>query len=260
MVSFISAHSDGATTLAAALAVLWSARERTLLIDLNLDRPDISTLLDVGEAKTMYHLAFNAQLSPVSAGDLEEHLSWREGLAVLPGIARDSQREAITEHFIAGLLDQALDLFDRVVVDLGRVRADLPRSTCEGSLVWVVCPGPYGLTAVERASAELRDASATWTRDTSVVLNRCGSKDFVGVDRFLPHEYGLNVTAQVADLPGYVRTVELSHSLRALSVPVQTERGFTRRYGPEALTMRRAIEGVASAVPQTASLEVAHGS
>src|ERR1700738_2756777 len=109
LVFFISAHSDGATTLAAALAACWSADERTGLIDLKPDRPDVATLLAVVDTKTIYHLAFNAQLAPVSAADLEEHLSWHEGLAVLPGIARAAQQASIADHFIAGLIDQARD-------------------------------------------------------------------------------------------------------------------------------------------------------
>src|ERR1700682_2178617 len=88
VVSLVSARPDGATTLAAALAAFWSGTERTLLIDLNLDQPEIAPLLDIGEGKTIYHLAFNAQLAPGGATALEDPLPWHEGMAVAGGIAR----------------------------------------------------------------------------------------------------------------------------------------------------------------------------
>jgi len=71
-VGVFSARADGATTIAVGLAACLSAQGRTLLIDLNLDSPEVAPLLDVGSSRTLYHLAYNAQLAPVSAEELEE--------------------------------------------------------------------------------------------------------------------------------------------------------------------------------------------
>ena len=43
-------------------------------MDLNLDCPEVAPLLDTGCSKTIYHLAYNAQLAPVSPDELEDHL------------------------------------------------------------------------------------------------------------------------------------------------------------------------------------------
>jgi hypothetical protein len=232
-----------------------------LLIDLNLDHPEVAPLLDIGEGKTIYHLAFNAQLAPVSATDLEDHLTWHEGLAVIGGIARADQGSAIADHFVNALIEQAIGSFDRVVIDLGRVRPSLPESIAKGSVLWAVSPGPLGVAAVERASIELHESGSAWSASSALVLNRCGAHDFVGVDRFLTREYGMEVIGQVPDAPNFVKSIELSHSLRALGVPNPDDRAFTRRYGEEALEMRRAIQGVAAAVPQAGlAAEVAGGS
>ena len=261
VVTVVAARPDGATTLAAALAASWSATTRTLLIDLNLDHPEVAPLLDIGEGKTIYHLAFNAQLAPVGATDLEDHLTWHDGMAVIGGIARADQSSAIADHFVNALIERAVNQFDRVVVDLGRVRPSLPDSLIAERVLWAVSPGPLGVAAVERASIELEEAGATWPATCGIVLNRCGARDFVGVDHFLAREYGLEVIGHVPDVPNFVKSVELSHSLRALIVPSPDDRAFTRRYGPEALSMRRAIESVAAAVPQARlTAEVAGGS
>src|ERR1700738_3186788 len=110
-----SARADGATTVAVGLAACLSARARTLLVDLNLDCPEVAPLLDVGCSRTVYHLAYNAQLAPVSREALEEHIGWRDRLAVLAGITHPEHAERITDHFLSGLLDAASRSFEFVV-------------------------------------------------------------------------------------------------------------------------------------------------
>ncbi|MHB8507391.1 MAG: hypothetical protein ACYDGR_01920 [Candidatus Dormibacteria bacterium] len=247
--------------MALGLAAVLSAGERTLLIDLNLDRADIASLLDIGEARTIYHLAFNAQLTPVDAQDLEDHLTWHEGLAILPGIARKAHRHAIADHFINSLIAQAQRQFDHVVVDLGRVRPEFPSAIEEGALLWVVTPGPLGVGSVETATIDLAEEEATWPKTARAVLNRTGDQSFLGVDRFLEREYGLPVVGQVPDVPAYMKTVELSHSVRALSVPGADDRLHVKRYGSEALAMRRALEALRAVLTNEGSeAEVASGS
>ena len=260
VVSVVSARPDGATTVAAALAAHWSAAERALLIDLNLERPEIAPLLDVGATKTIYHLAFNAQLAPVAADDLEEDLAWHEGLAVLSGVSRPNQGSAVSDHFVGALVEQAAQRFDRIVIDLGRLRPQMLPALESDELLLLVVPGPLGLAAVEAASLDHKDAGVTWPNSLKVVLNRCGPRDFIGVDRFLSVEYGLEVIGQVPDVPAYAKSVELSHSLRALSVPAGDDRTFIRRYGPEALALRQGIESLSAALERAEPLRVAGGS
>ena len=259
MVSVVSARPDGATTVAAALAAHWSAAERTLLIDLNLERPEVAALLDADATRTIYHLAFNSQLAPVAADDLEEHLAWHEGFAVLPGVTRPSQRSAVSDHFVGALIEQAAQRFDRIVIDLGRLSPQIPPALASEELLLVVVPGPLGLAALDAAPVAHKDAGVAWPGSLRVVLNRCGPRDFIGVDRFLSVEYGLEVVGQVPDVPGYAKSVELSHSLRALSVPAGDDRTFTRRYGPEALELRQAIETLGTALEGAEPLRVAGG-
>jgi hypothetical protein len=67
----------------------------------------------------------------------------------------------------------------------------------------------------------------------------------------------------VADVPeaeAYWKGVELSHSLRALMVPADDERTYLKRYGPEALTTRRALERLRDSVAGPAeTAEMASG-
>jgi Mrp family chromosome partitioning ATPase len=261
LTAVVSARPDGATTVAVGLAAVRSAGGRTLLVDLNTDRADIAPLLDLGEARTIYHLAFNAQLNPVSGSDLEDHLLWHEGVAVLAGVSRGAHRRLIVDDFVSGLLDQALERFDHVVLDLGRVRADIPASATQGQVLWVVVPGPLGVAAVETATVDLVEEEAGWLANARFVLNRCRGDSFLGVDRFLEREYGLTVAGQLPDVPSYLRTVEHSHSVRALSAPAGDDRLYSKRYGAEAVAMRRAFEALvdATAVVPTAA-EVASGS
>jgi len=121
------------------------ARARTLLIDLNLDCPEVAPLLDTGCSKTIYHLAYNAQLAPVSPDELEDHLGWRDGLAVLAGITHPEHAERITDHFLSGLLEAASGRFEHVVMDLGRLRVSLANPLTSTTLLWVVQPSPLGM-------------------------------------------------------------------------------------------------------------------
>lgn len=56
-IGVFSARADGATTIAVGMAAVLSARARTLLIDLNLDSPEIAPLLDLDASRNVFHLA-----------------------------------------------------------------------------------------------------------------------------------------------------------------------------------------------------------
>src|SRR5438132_5423309 len=96
LIAVVSARSDGATSLALGLAAVLGARHRTVLVDLNRDNAEIATFLNADESKTLYHLAYNAQLAAITEIELREHIQWQDGFAVLPGITDQRQAEQIT--------------------------------------------------------------------------------------------------------------------------------------------------------------------
>jgi len=245
-VGIFSARADGATTVAVALATCLSARSRTLLVDLNLECPEVAPLLDVGCSKTVYHLAYNAQLAPVSPDELEEHIGWRDGLAVLPGITHPEHSERITDHFLTGLLEAAGRRFENVVMDLGRVRLVLAQPLTSKSLLWVVQPSPLGMEALERTFRRIEDRSASWLPATRLVLNRVSEHSLAGAERYLGEEYGLEVAASLPDTPDFWKRVELEHSARALSVANPDHPRYLSAHGEQALEARKGIEALAA--------------
>ena len=250
-----SARADGATTVAVGLAACLSARARTLLIDLNLDCPEVAPLLDTGCSKTIYHLAYNAQLAPVSPDELEEHLGWRDGLAVLAGITHPEHAERITDHFLSGLLEAASGRFEHVVMDLGRLRVSLANPLTSTTLLWVVQPSPLGMEAMERTFRRIEDRSATWLLATRLVLNRVSEHSLAGAERYLGEEYAFETAASLPDTPDYWRRVELEHSARALSVANPDHPRYLSAHGEQALRARKGIEVLAAKSAEAATRE-----
>ena len=58
-----SARADGATTVAVGLAAVLASRWRTLLMDLNLENPEVATILDLDPEVGIFDLAYKAQCS-----------------------------------------------------------------------------------------------------------------------------------------------------------------------------------------------------
>ena len=244
-IGVFSARADGATTVALGLAACLSARGRTLLVDLNLDCPELAALLDVGCSRTLYHLAYNAQLAPVSSEELEDHIGWRDGLAVLPGITHPEHAERITDHFLTGLLDAARRSFEYVVIDLGRIRSALAVPLRSASLLWVVQPSPLGMEALDRTVRRFEDRGAGGLARTRLALNRVSERSLAGTERYVGDEYGLEVAATLPDTPDYWRRVESEHSARAVSVSNPEHPRYLSAHGEQALLARRAIEELA---------------
>ncbi|MDQ6691971.1 MAG: hypothetical protein M3Z13_04300 [Candidatus Dormibacteraeota bacterium] len=256
-IGVFSARADGATTIAVGLAASLSARGRTLLIDLNLDCPEVAPLLDVACSRTVYHLAYNAQLAPVSPDELEEHVGWRDGLAVLPGIGHPDHRDRITDHFLTGLLAAVRHGFEHVVIDLGRVQDRLPSPIASSTLLWIIRPSPLGMEALDRTHRRLEDRDASWLVSTRVVLNRVSEHSLAGAADYLPNEYGLSVAASIPDTPDYWRRVESEHSARALSVARPDHPRYRANHGEQALEARSAIEALVATVTEAAAPEPA---
>ena len=262
LIAVASARPDGGTTLALGLAALMSRTDRTLLIDLNVDRAEIAALLDIEESRTVSHLAYNAQLSPVTQQDLEDHLAWHEGLAVLPGVADATQGRQIRNHFVAGVLQAAQSGFKHVVCDLGRVRPDLPPAAVTDALLWAVAPTPLGIWAFDRAFRQAREAEAEWLGQARAVVTQEAADSLGGVPAYLKREYGVHVLGELPYEPRFWRSVQVSHSLRALNVEMHDQARYLRAYGPDALRTREALERlVAEITPattpeQTSSVEV----
>lgn len=238
-----SARPDGATSLAVGLAAVLSGAARTLLIDLNRERPELAPMLDVDDGVSVYHLAYQAQLQPVGARELEDAVRWHEGLGVLPGIADAGQAALLSDHFVSGLLRAARESFPQVVVDGGRLGLGLPAALTAGVLC-VVAPTPLGLVAVERCLAALRAAQVPWLESVRVVINQVTDDSLRGVAEFLSEEHRLPVLGSLPFEPGFWRRLELTHSLQALSLEPRDERRYARAFGAAALRTRRALEQV----------------
>jgi len=217
-------------------------------VDLNLANSEVATFLDLDESKTIYHLAYAAQLAPISNDDLREQLQWRDGLAILPGITHPLQREQITRHFLAELARALHDQFEVIVIDAGRVRPDLPEELASGAVLWVVSPQPRGLAALDRTWRMLDEPRVGWLDRVQIVLNRVSDAALADVPAFLRAEYELSTAGLVRDCPDYWRGAELAHSLRSLTVPLRDERRFVRLYGEQAPHLRADLEALAQRV------------
>lgn len=240
----MSARPDGATTIAAGIAAVLSQTGRTLLIDLNLDRPELAALLDIDDAPNLFHLAYRSKLGPASTPELEDHLQWRDGIGVLPGIARPDDAVEVTDAFIDGLLATAARSFEHIVIDAGRPRPALPASIASAALLWVIAPTPLGLSALDRTVQGLEETQCPWLARARVVVNRESANSLAGVERFVEHEQRLGAAGRVPLAPDYWGAVELTHSLRALTVPMPAADRYAKAYGDSALAVRRAIEAL----------------
>src|SRR5437588_944026 len=140
LIAIVSARSDGATSLALGLAAVLGARHRTVLVDLNRDNAEIATFLNADESKTLYDLAYNAELAAITEIELREHLQWQDGFAVLPGITDQRQAGQITPLFIGNLLQVLRKEFEVVLVDGGRLRQRLPSALSAVSVRRVIAP------------------------------------------------------------------------------------------------------------------------
>ena len=246
-----SARADGATTVSIGLAAALSQSSRTLLIDLNLQLSEIAPLLDLDSSRNLFHLAYNAQLAPVEGDDLEAHLSWRDGIGVLPGVRKPEHAEGISDHFLSGLLETARTRFENVVLDLGRVRAELPAAVAGGELVWVVTPTPLGMDALDRRYWQLDEFGPSWLQSARIVLNRVNESSLVGTERYIEREYGLKVAGTIPDTPDFWRRVELQHSPRALNASDPKHPRYRKTHGEQALRVRQAFEQLAQTLIAT---------
>jgi len=249
-VGVFSARADGATTVAIGLAAVLAARARTLLIDLNLDNPEVATILDLDPEVGIFDLAYKAQLAPVDRDELEQHTGFRDRMAVLPGIRHRDDGRRITDHFVSGLLDAAARRFEHVVIDLGRQPSSLGDAMGSGPLLWVVTPTPRGTAALERRYWEGERQGEDWLKKASIVVNRHNERAFAGFERYAGEEYGLPTAGSIPDAPDYWTRVDLQHSVQALNVAEThtTDPRYEKQHGPQALTTRRAFETLAESL------------
>lgn len=246
VLSAFSARPDGATSVLLGLAAALAAERRVLAIDLRRSRPEMAALLDLPESPNVYELALRYQLAAVAAAELESSVHWRDGLGVLAGSwLLPWQREEITPHFVDSLLTAATACFQDVLVDLGRPRATFPASLLGGVLLWVVSPDRLGMEALDRTVDQLEALECRWRRSAKVVLNQVTDRSWRWADRFIEREYGMEVAGQLPLAPAYWQSVQASHSLRALYVPVPDRRRYLRVYGEEAWTTRQAVTRLA---------------
>lgn len=249
-IGVFSARADGATSVAIGLASVLAARARTLLIDLNLDNPEVATILDLDPEVGIFDLAYKAQLAPVDRDELEQHTGFRDRIAVLPGIKHRDDARRITGHFMSGLLDTASRRFEHVVIDLGRQPSSLGDAMGSVRLLWVVTPSPRGTAALERRYWEAERQGEEWLKKASIVVNRHNERAFVGFERYAGEEYGLSTAGSLPDAPDYWNHVDLQHSVEALNIAEihLTDPRYEKQHGPEALVTRRAFEVLAESL------------
>jgi hypothetical protein len=245
VISVVSAHAAGATSIAVALAAVLARDGRVLLVDLNPELAQVAAMLDLDDGTNVYHFAHGARLEPVTAAMVDDHVRWHEGVAVLPGAADPEQARQVRDHFVNGLLDAASARFPWAVIDLGRVRPELPRAATGGAVLWVVTPSPLGLAAFDRRFQQMRAAEAPWMSRAQAVVNQEAEDSLTGVAEFIGREYGLPVVGSVPYEPGFWRGVELSHTLQAFIADVRDDGSFVSWFGRSALRTRRALEAVA---------------
>ena len=245
-----SARADGATTVAVGLAAVLAARSRTLLIDLNLDNPEVATILDLDPEVGIYDLAYKAQLAPVERDELEQHTGYRDRIAVLPGVSRRDDVGRITAHFLSGLLDAAARRYENVVIDLGRMPGLLASAAEAMRLLWVVTPTPRGTAALERRYWEAEREGAAWLKRPALVVNRHGERAFIGFERYAAGEYALSAAGTVPDATDYWMRVELGHSIEALNIAEAYigDPRYEKLHGAQALATRRAFEALAESL------------
>lgn len=249
IIGVFSARPDGATSVALGLAARLSANRRVLAVDLALDRPEIAPLLNLDESAGIQQLAWRSRLAPVNSADLAGHLQRSDRLAVLAASCLSpARRHEITDPFVDDLITAATPGFDHVVVDLGRVRPELPASLARATLLWVVTPSPLGLAALERSTAQLDAADCRWRTAARVVLNRVTGRSWRTAGRFIEREYGMEAVGQVPMAADFWEAVEATHSLRPLSEPVLEPAGYLRVNGTGALLTRRAFGQLAEAL------------
>ncbi len=249
-VGVFSARADGATAVAIGLAAVLAARARTLLIDLNLDNPEVAAILDLDPEIGIFDLAYKAQLAPVDRDELEQHTGFRDRIAVLPGIKHRDDTRRITGHFMSGLLDAASRRFEHVVIDLGRQPSSLGDAMGSVRLLWVVTPSPRGTAALERRYWEAERQGEEWFKKASIVVNRHNERAFIGFERYAGEEYALSTAGSLPDAPDYWTHVDLQHSVGALNVAEihVTDPRYERQHGPEAVMTRRAFEVLAESL------------
>lgn len=251
LIGIVSGRSDGTTSVALGLVGVLSAKQRTILVDLNPDNPEIAAFLDLDESKTVYHLAYNAQLAAITERELHDHLQWHDGFAVLPGITDPPQWQQITPLFLGNLLQVLRREFQIVVVDAGRLHQVLPAGLSSGMVLWVVAPRPLGLAAFERSYRSVDDVTHAGL-NVQVVLNQVSSRSLAHVAAFIRAEYGLPVLAELPDCRDFWMRAELAHSVRSLSIPLVDRQRVLRAYGEDVFPMRAAFEALAERLVQPA--------
>jgi Flp pilus assembly CpaE family ATPase len=242
ILALTSARPEGATSLAIGLAAVLSASTRTLLMDLNPQRPEIAQLLDVDDNLNVYHLAYRAQLSPVSPTELKSQLRWHEDLAVLPGITNPDQASVLNDQGVTFLVAAAQPLFDHVVLDLGPVQPAFQGLVREASILWVLSPTKLGLASFDRCLERMRPAGASWREGTYALLNQVGHLSLPGVPEFLQRQHGIPTVGAVPHEPDFWLDLVQYSSIKALQAEMGSRSQYIRMFGDPAFHTRKALD------------------
>ena len=213
VVGVTSARPDGATSTAIGLAATLAAKARTLIIDLNLERGEVADILDLASDRNLYHLAYIAQLGPLQDADLDQHIGWRDGLACIPGVVSRSQATLITDLFLRGLMVAASNRFDAVILDLGRLRADLPLVAESTRVLLAVTPNRLGLSALDSARTDVAEQIPELWRRLEIVTTRTSAFTAPGAAKFFQRAYEMSTVGR-SPMPAPSGEMVGTHSLR----------------------------------------------
>jgi len=244
-----SARPDGATSVAVALSAQFCAQARTLVVDLNPVQPELGALLDLDGPLNLHHVAHAFQLGCVRSSDLERSLSWRDGVACVAGVAHPDQGAEITTPFVSALLATASEMFEVIVLDLGRLRANLVGADAVDQLIWVVQPSPLGLAAFDRTWRVLDADAVPWMDKLAPVLNRVDEVTMSDTASYLKVQTGLAPIGTLPECRDLWRRIEYTHSLDGLLAPLEDGRRYVQTHGAGALAYRQELARLTANLP-----------
>lgn len=179
VIAFVGAKGGvGTTTIATHLAldaVRSSLGRRVCLVDLDLEKGDVTGLLEVRHGRSIADLAkVAADLSPFSVPDAV--VAHESGLHVLltPGDVREV--ESVTLVAVRQILSVLRKEYDLVVVDAGSHVTPMQATVVDvaDELVAVVTPDVLCLRSLRRAVSAWESLGVRRETDVRVLLNRTG--------------------------------------------------------------------------------------
>lgn len=230
----------GRTTVALNLVALAAHRlpRACLLVDLDVEKPDVAALLDLGDGPDL------VDLLPRLTGGEEELAATpcrRGGFDVVPGPARPELAELVRPEHVERLLRAARRGYRLVVVDTsGRLADELAYLALRAAdrVLAVTSPDPAGLRQTAAALALLARADGELAERVRVVLNGAGAGGGAGRGRVeaalgvppaavVPEDRAATLAAAAAGVP--LAAEDPEHPIAAALAPLLRDLGVVDR-------------------------------